>query len=234
MADPATHVVDAQGGHFTSVGAAIRAASPGDRILVRPGVYEESLHIDQPLEIIGDRPVAQVEIRATDASVLVSSAPAGRVANLTFTQAKSADFLGVTIRQGRLEIEGCEISSPVVRGNVIRDSGRSGVYVHTEDRADGERVAAERRDDLLEQDGDGEHHAYRDEQRRQHRVNGAKSVPELEQHAERQGEAEHRRVEQQVDEQPDGERPRLEQGRLDQRCHQTNTARTGTAHTIMM
>src|SRR5260221_1276836 len=143
MAEPATHVVDAQGGHFTTVGAAIKAASPGGRILVGPGVNGESLHIDQPLEIIGDGPVAQVEIRATDASVLVSSAPAGRVANLTLTQAKSADFLGVTIDQGRLEIEGCEISSqagscvfirgggdPVLRRNTIYGATEHGVFIY--------------------------------------------------------------------------------------------------------
>src|SRR5258708_519873 len=100
MPESAPHGVEAQGGHLPTVAAATKAPGPGDRILVRPGVYEESLRIDQPLEIIGDGPVAQVEIRATDASVLVSSAPAGRVANLTLTQAKSADFLGVTIDQG--------------------------------------------------------------------------------------------------------------------------------------
>jgi F-box protein 11 len=54
----ATHVVDANrdSDGFTTVGAAIRAANPGDRIFVRPGRYEESLLIDKPLEIIGDGP----------------------------------------------------------------------------------------------------------------------------------------------------------------------------------
>ncbi len=39
--EPPTHVVDAWGrGVFTTVQAAITAARPGDRILVRPGLYE--------------------------------------------------------------------------------------------------------------------------------------------------------------------------------------------------
>jgi F-box protein 11 len=66
MSGPSTHVVDAyQGGHFTTVSAAIKAAKPGDRILVRPGRYEESLVVDKPLEITGDGPLANIEIWGT-------------------------------------------------------------------------------------------------------------------------------------------------------------------------
>jgi parallel beta-helix repeat protein len=148
MAESATHVVDARGGHFTTVGAAISAASPGDRILVRPGLYAESLHIAKPLEIIGDGPVEQIEIRGSDASVLIFEAPSGRVANLTLTQAKSdASSFGVSIRQGRLELEGCDISSeggscvyvrggsdPVLRRNTIHDGWEYGVLVYEHSR----------------------------------------------------------------------------------------------------
>jgi hypothetical protein len=36
-----------------------KAARPGDRILVRPGLYQEGLMIDKPLEIIGEGPVQE-------------------------------------------------------------------------------------------------------------------------------------------------------------------------------
>jgi parallel beta-helix repeat protein len=144
MAEPRTLVVDAQGsGQFTTVSEAIGAAAPGDRILVRPGTYTESLRIHQPLEIIGDGPRAQIEIQGLDASVLVSTTPTGWVANLTFTQGKSAEFLGVTIRQGQLVIEECEILSqagscvyvhaegdPVLRKNTIYGATQHGVFVY--------------------------------------------------------------------------------------------------------
>jgi parallel beta-helix repeat protein len=144
VAEPKTHVVDAQGGgQFTTVGAAIKAASPQDRILVRPGLYQESLLIDQPLQIVGDGPRAQIEIRALDADVLVSHAPGGWVANLTFTQCKSEHTLGVDIRQGQLVIEECEIlsqagscvyirnnSDPVLRRNTIYGATKHGVLVY--------------------------------------------------------------------------------------------------------
>src|SRR5919108_737188 len=41
-------------GHFARIGAAIEAAPPGARIVVRPGVYAESLVIEKPLAIVAD------------------------------------------------------------------------------------------------------------------------------------------------------------------------------------
>jgi F-box protein 11 len=142
-------VVDqAQAGGFTTVSAAISAASPGDRILVRPGLYREQLHIVKPLEIIGDGPVDQIEIRGgSNGSVVIFEAPSGRVANLTFTQAAGDTAYGVSIRQGRLELEGCDISSeagscvyirggsdPLLRRNTIHDGHEYGVLVREQSR----------------------------------------------------------------------------------------------------
>ena len=143
--EPPTHVVDAyQRGDFVTVGAAIEAARPGDRILVRPGLYEEGLVIDKPLEILGDGPVADIEIRARGADALLFKASIGRVANLTLRQAGgSGKWFGVDITQGRLDLEGCDISSqnlscvairngadPRLRRNRIHDGKQSGVYVY--------------------------------------------------------------------------------------------------------
>jgi nitrous oxidase accessory protein NosD len=115
MAGPATYVVDASqdrdGDGFTTVGAAIRAANPGDRILIRPGRYEESLLIDKPLEIIGDGHLAEIEIWGTDQNVLTFRAETGRVANLTLAQPWGPSFRGVLIARGQLHLEECDISS---------------------------------------------------------------------------------------------------------------------------
>jgi parallel beta-helix repeat protein len=142
--EPPTHVVDAwQRGDFTTVGAAIKAAKPGDRILVRPGLYEEGLVVDKPLEILGDGLVSDIEIRASGASALVFKASIGRVANLTLRQAGGeGNWYSVNITQGRLDLEGCDISSqslsgvairngadPRLRRNRLHDSKESGVHV---------------------------------------------------------------------------------------------------------
>jgi F-box protein 11 len=111
--EPPTHVVDPFPGRgdFTTVGAAIMAAMPGDRILVRPGLYDEGLVVDKPLEILGDGSVSDIEIRARDANVLMFQASIGRVANLTLRQAGGeGKWFGVDITQGRLDPEGCDVS----------------------------------------------------------------------------------------------------------------------------
>jgi hypothetical protein len=143
--EPPTHVVDAWGrGDFTTVSAAIKAAKPGDRILVRPGLYEEGLVVDKPLEILGDGPVADIEIRARATDVLMFRASIGRVANLTLRQVGGKKkWFGVNITQGRLDLEGCDIAcqslacvairngaDPRLRRNKIHDSKeRGGVFV---------------------------------------------------------------------------------------------------------
>jgi F-box protein 11 len=129
-------------GDFGTVSAAIEAAQPGDRILVRPGLYQESLVVDKPLELIGDGPVEDIVIRATDDHVLAFRASIGRVANLTLQVVRGHEGLGVAIMQGRLDLEGCDISSrsgscvyivegadPRLRRNEIHDGEDNGVRV---------------------------------------------------------------------------------------------------------
>jgi len=147
---PPAHVVDEFPGRgdFTTVGAAIEAARPGDRIVVRPGLYEEALVVAKPLEIVGDGPVADIEIRARDTHVLAFQASAGRVTNLTLRQAGGTqNWYGVDITQGRLDLEDCDISSqssacvaihdganPRLRRNKIHDGMSAGVYVYDNGR----------------------------------------------------------------------------------------------------
>jgi parallel beta-helix repeat protein len=122
------------------VGEAIRAASSGDRIFVRPGRYEESLLIDKPLEIIGDGPLARIEIVGAFDHVLNFRAETGLVVNLTLPQPSEPPHQGVFIVRGELHLEGCDISSrtgsgvyilggskPILRRNVIHFAKEVGV-----------------------------------------------------------------------------------------------------------
>jgi parallel beta-helix repeat protein len=143
--EPPTHVVDPfHRGDFTAISAAIKAAQPGDRILVRPGLYQEGVVIDKPLELLGDGPVADIVNQAYESNTVLFQANIGRVANLTLRQAGgTGKWFGVDITQSRLELEGCEISSqglscvairngadPRVRRNHIHDGMQAGVYVY--------------------------------------------------------------------------------------------------------
>jgi hypothetical protein len=142
--EPPTHVVDPfHRADFTTISEAIKAARPGDRILVRPGLYTESLVIDKPLEILGDGPVADIQVHARDANVVVFRANISRIANLTLRQTGGeVTWYAVDIGQGRLELEGCDITShgaacvaihdgadPRLRRNTIHDGQEIGVYV---------------------------------------------------------------------------------------------------------
>jgi len=138
-------VVDAyQRGDFATIGAAIEAARPGDRILVRRGLYQEGLVLDKPLEILGDGPVQEIEVQARGANALLFKANIGRVANLTLRQTGGRGrWSCVDITQGRLELEGCDITSqnlagvgirngadPRLRHNTIHDNKQNGVVVY--------------------------------------------------------------------------------------------------------
>jgi len=88
-------------------------ASPGDRILIRPGVYREHLIVDKPLELVGDGKVEEIVLTASDSDVVSFQTTIGRIANVTIRQAQAKPdrpgYLGMAISQGRLILENCEL-----------------------------------------------------------------------------------------------------------------------------
>jgi parallel beta-helix repeat protein len=122
--------------------AALEAAEPGTRILVRPGLYKEGIVIDKPVEILGDGEQADVVIEASGKDAILFQAAMGRVANLTLRQTGGGEWYCVDIAQGRLDLEGCDITSqglscvaihggadPRLRRNRIHDAKEDGVLV---------------------------------------------------------------------------------------------------------
>ena len=110
--EPPTRVVDAfyRGDHSTLT-AALEAAKPGDRILVRPGLYKEGVIITKAVEIIGDGELGEVVIEAMGADVVLFRANMGRIVNLTLRQTGGGNWYGLDVTQGRLDLEGCDITS---------------------------------------------------------------------------------------------------------------------------
>ena len=99
--------------------------------------------IDKPLEIIGDGELGDVVIQATGKDVLVFKTTMGRISNLSMRQMGGGQWYGVDIAQGRLELEGCDITSqslacvaihdgadPRLRRNRIHDGKQTGVAVY--------------------------------------------------------------------------------------------------------
>ena len=147
--EPPELVVDqTDRGHYTTITDAINAANPGDRVVVLPGTYEESIVIDKPLEIIGMGRREEIVVQASNQHTVSFKTTLGRVVNLTLRQiGGSSDWFAVHIAQGRLELKECDISSessscvaiqggadPRVVNNRIHDGRASGVYVFADGR----------------------------------------------------------------------------------------------------
>jgi len=143
ISEPPTLVVDSLRGPYTTLASAISVANAGDRVLVRPGIYEEGLVMDKPLEIIGQGKRDEILIDAAGTNALAFRTTLGRVTNLTLRQFGGGDYFAVDIGQGRLTLENCRIESnslagiaihgdgadPIIRNNLIHRCRQSGVVV---------------------------------------------------------------------------------------------------------
>ncbi len=129
-------------GDCQSISAAIEKAKAGDRILVKPGVYEEDLVIDKPLEIIGDGEVAEIVVESKNADCIFMKTDNALVRGLSLRNRAEGRY-AVNIPQGKLRLESCDISSDtlacvgihggeaegVVSYCKIHDGKQGGVYV---------------------------------------------------------------------------------------------------------
>jgi tRNA A-37 threonylcarbamoyl transferase component Bud32/nitrous oxidase accessory protein NosD len=112
------------GGDFRSIGEALRHAEPGTRLVVRPGIYSESLVLDKHVEIVGDGPPDQIIIEATQSSCIKMAADVALVRGLTLrrlTGLKEDSIPAVAIPGGRLTLEECDIASAA--GSCVEISG---------------------------------------------------------------------------------------------------------------
>ena len=144
--EPTTLIVDAlHRGNYPTISAALAAATPGSRILVRPGLYKENIVFDKPVEIIGDGSPEDIVVEVLgEANVIRFTTTMGRVTNLTLRHlgGESSGYC-VDIAGGRLDLEDCHITSrglacvvihsgadPRLRRNRIHGGSQGGVVVY--------------------------------------------------------------------------------------------------------
>ncbi len=150
VAAPGTTVTVAQkgGGRYTTVGAALREVGADTVIKVRPGLYEESLVIDTPVEIVGDGPAKEIVIRSAGAPCVRVEADRAVLRGLTLLvkSGNGAPAFAVDVGPGKVLLEGCDVSSqtsggvlvrgtraePVLRKCQVHDCKGPGVLVHGE------------------------------------------------------------------------------------------------------
>lgn len=132
-------------GDFVSISEAVEAATNGAKILVRPGLYEESLVINKQIEIVGDGEAKNVVVRSFDDSCISMRAKRAAVKNLTLQCAagkSGTQVFGVDIQSGELLLENCDMTSdslacvavrgaetnPLIRNCLIREGADGGIY----------------------------------------------------------------------------------------------------------
>jgi nitrous oxidase accessory protein NosD len=151
-ANQTTLTVSRQGAaDYRSIKAASRAAPPHARILVRPGVYQEALVLDKPIELIGDGPLPEVILESTLADCILMQTDEAVVRGLTLRSRAGREngrFYAVDVPRGRLLLENCDITSdslacivvhgeqanPTVRNCRIHDGKDCGVHVYDRGR----------------------------------------------------------------------------------------------------
>jgi len=133
-------------GDFTTISAALKQAPIGARVLVRPGHYNESLIMDRPIEQIGEGDRDDIVVEGAQSETLTFDTNIGFVRNMTLRQRGDNNYC-VWVKQGRLTIEECDITSrslsclavanaadPRVRRNRIHDATSCGILLHVDAR----------------------------------------------------------------------------------------------------
>ncbi len=94
----AVHTVAADGStDFSSIQAAVDAASSGDTVVVKPGMYTEAVTIDKDLSLLGDGPRGEIVVAATaDPARIDSRADTNRPHAILLT-GESVTVAGLTV-----------------------------------------------------------------------------------------------------------------------------------------
>jgi hypothetical protein len=140
-----TYVVDPFPGRgdFTSIGAAIEAAEPGAKIVVREGTYREALKLSKPLEIVGEGDRERILVVTDQGDSLHCDAPMARVSGMRFRREAGGLDCGIWILGGAVEIDDCVVESlssacvaisgagsrPTLRRCVLRQGAGVGLHV---------------------------------------------------------------------------------------------------------
>lgn len=106
-------IVDSHGaGAYVTIGDALAAAEPGDRLIIRPGTYHESLVVEKSVEIVGQGDRRDIVIEAVGEPVLRFTKAAGRIAHLTLHQLGDPEArIGVEVVEAQVVLEYCDILS---------------------------------------------------------------------------------------------------------------------------
>jgi parallel beta-helix repeat protein len=140
------------GGNFSSIAQALGNVAANSKILVREGIYNESIRLDKNVEIVGDGKVENIVLRSGDQSCVSMQSERATIRGLTIQgRGKSSGkaFFAVDIPRGELVLDDCDITSdslscvgirgansnPFLKNCRIHDGADSGIYLFDNARA---------------------------------------------------------------------------------------------------
>lgn len=115
------HVSKTAHSSFRSLQDAIHAVETGSRIIIEPGVYEETVVVDKNVEIIGNGSPEQVIIKGDGFICVTLTSDKIRIANLTVMGIGPNNQYGLYTDKGSSTIENCMISSAVSAIGVMNE-----------------------------------------------------------------------------------------------------------------
>ena len=89
----------------------MRAAKIGDKVIVSPGKYNETLRMSRPMSIVGEGHVSDIKIESSGKDTFVFETEHGVLQNLTMQQKGTGFWNCIDCVSGQLQIE--------VLGNLI-------------------------------------------------------------------------------------------------------------------
>ena len=135
---------DEPGAYFT-IGEAVEEARDGDRILVRPGTYDESITVNRSIDIVGDGDRGAIVVQFDEAPCFVLAGASSLIANFTVRGGGDTDdhMAGgaVVVARGSPVLEGLLLdqsfgidvggaASPTVRRCVLRNGLFMAISLH--------------------------------------------------------------------------------------------------------
>jgi parallel beta-helix repeat protein len=140
------------GGDFTLINDAMKAARPGTRILVKPGIYQENILINKNVELIGEGKTEDIIIESATSPLISVNTEYALISGLTLhrkSNAASNASYAVDVSHGQLILEDCVILSAdlagvaihnttataIIKRCVINDGNQSGIYLYNSGKA---------------------------------------------------------------------------------------------------
>jgi parallel beta-helix repeat protein len=148
-----TFVVSSNGGgDYTSINEALRNVPANSRLLIREGLYHESVALDKNVEIAGDGAIGKIIVRSPNQPCVSMQTERAAVRGLTLQgrgKLNGRSFFAVDVTRGALILENCDITSdtlscvaihgananPTVKNCSIHDGADSGIYIFDNARA---------------------------------------------------------------------------------------------------